>query len=87
MAESERYDLREQTGRSIVNNMLFEEETSFMEEYNEELDKRLDQLEESLDEKGSVVKPITPFGLGSMLALMILFFILGMISWFGGPVG
>lgn len=80
-------EIHKNTDRSVLNRFLYEEETSFMENYNKELDGRLEQLERALDEKGSVVKPITLFGLGGMVLLQITFFILALISWFGGPVG
>jgi hypothetical protein len=70
-----------------LNEFLYKEETTFMEEYHNELDVRLDKLGDALEERGSVVPPVTRFGLLSMLALLIGFGILALISWYSGPVG
>jgi hypothetical protein len=87
MADITESETRERTDRSTLDRFLYEEETVFMEEFNAELDERIEKLDSSLDEKGSAVKPITRFGLGSMIALITAFFILAVISWYSGPVG
>jgi hypothetical protein len=90
MAESEKptdRGSREVVDRNVLNRILYKEETSFMEEYYKELDDRLDELEDNLEARGSVVKPVTPFGMVSMLVLLVGFGILALISWYSGPIG
>jgi len=87
MTEPTESDTGDSTDRSALDRFLYEEESSFMEEFNAELDERMDQLDSSLDEKGSVVDPVTRFGMGSMIFLIAVFFILVLISWYSGPVG
>lgn len=87
MADTTDAERDENTDRSALNRFLYEEESAFMEEFNAELDERMDKLDSSLDERGSVVDPVTRFGIGSMILLIALFFILVLISWYSGPVG
>jgi len=90
MAESEKSTdrgSREVVDRNVLNRILYKEETSFMEEYYRELDDRLDELEDNLEARGSVVQPVTTFGMISMLVLLVGFGILALISWYSGPVG
>jgi hypothetical protein len=87
MADTRESETGENTNRSALDRFLYEEESAFMEEFNAELDERMDKLDSSLDERGSVVDPVTRFGMGSMILLIALFFILVLISWYNGPVG